>query len=1531
MSSIADVIRKESKKKVVQNRTNRVQRSIKKSSYGKSAPSKSDVKYINGDLAGASNGRWYGIKKFGGGDFSYQKKVLEAGNQKLSRYEAQKRGENPYELKYMRTNQPTQIKTKDGKSFTTYNRRVQEYDKRPTIAQIYTPKTKLERTIGKVGRGFNKALTTLNKGQSAFLGGLKTVGDESQEFIFENDKFRKTGGFKDTTRKLKKNVSQGWKTGENSFGTIINEKMDKTEKEQNMKFTKGARRTGSIAGFGMDIFNPYDLTPNIPIGTLVKGTGKSFTKVPKNIHADDVAKTLDNMLGNRKISEQAREAIIHKSTKKANKYAGNVKPRSGVNFGNYQLLKPQTVAQIGDATGISRAYNEVRHILQKNKRNTNLEDIVSDVANKRFKNQINLKDPLTKTSLKMNKEKYNTVFGITPNAQQMREIARLDNGFRDVIGKKEVNSRPTIKSRTFDATKSNNIQSMFDEVRTKINPRGSIKTPLDELENDLGMSVKEFAITMDKKAQDYALSKLPQHKADMLLDELDNFNPKINTMFDDFASEKMDTDVMRDVFAVKKTPHVPGVDKDLEKQAEDAILNLFNKKFNSGHTSNKVMPHKLRQDTYVNKMKDLFDVKTPINDKLLKEVGRMNEFINTLGKKSMKESDKDNIAKTLNKHLFDGNPVIRNNMGDGDFKQFIRLLNNGVEDTINGVPDVLHRGNKDFKMWVNSATDTNADLKRRYLASKYKGEKKQLEANVKEFKALAKKDPSYHGKWKEAENILEARNNEHKLIRDIGEDKWLEYYNGKPGKNILDGYNQAVDEVADMAGKTKYQDTPYSVKYQDEMNKAMAKNKSVFENVGDVNKEVEEASRKELRKVMGDIRKQLNFNYLDFNKQNILNNVDPKLHNKVKEVRQAKDNLVKISNAKVDNFISRQLDGADKIDGGALHMLFKENTDYLDKLGMPLDTYSANVRNYEKKLYNTKIMSEIYKRQGDVPREVIDSLAPRIKEELGLPDDIQAIKMDLQMLANRFRKGDNADNILKEINDEFTGNKILDTGIADARNSDSVVSMYNDIRKTLPQRGEITDNVNKNYYVHPSTGEIIKQTPLKTNKNIMNELRDLLNQNDSNIQNVSFDFNDDVERFINHMQKPNNPNPTNFNSGMTKDNVLDTLDEFLGVDPNIRHAEEAMTREAIDSRISQGKQPMPKDKKNPLLSLYDGLTNDFKSMVTVNKPGWHASNYIQNKVLNAQDIGIDALKNRGVAKDIFKSKEGFLKNPKTGEMIPYQKIKDVLEAEGVLDSNMVHEVMNSGGNNPLSKLFHDVIRPSGKNSIGSGFGLMQKNPDESLSKIQNMISHMNKGDDLYDAIDKAQKTLFDYDDLSKIEKDVMKRVVPFYSYMRKNTENQLGYLLDDQRSYHKVSNALNSIESGVDKEREIRDDEKMYLDGRVQIPGMYKEQDGQRYDYMLNPKLPMLDMSGNETIVGNMTKSLNPLLQPLYDIAKNEDFFEQPIKDKEAYYKDEVKDSFTPPLAKLMQKIESDSEKSKDFKITPQILNYLLGISGNYY
>lgn len=1476
MSSIADVIRKESKKKVVQNRTNRVQRSIKKSSYGKSKPSKSDVKYINGDLAGASNGRWYGIKKFGGGDFSYQKKVLEAGNQKLSRYEAQKRGENPYELKYMRTNQPTQIKTKDGKSFTTYNRRVQEYDKRPTIAQIYTPKTKLERTMGKVGRGFNKALTTLNKGQSAFLGGLKTVGDESQEFIFENDKFRKTGGFKDTTRKLKRNVSQGWKTGENSFGTIINEKMDKTEKEENMKFTKGARRTGSVAGFAMDIFNPYDLTPNVPIGTLVKGTGKSFTKVPKNIHADDVAKTLDNMLGNRKISEQAREAIIHKSTKKANKYAGNVKPRSGVYLGNKELLNANTVAQIGDATGISRAYNEVRHILQKNKRNTNLEDIVGDVANKRFKNQINLKDPLTKTSLKMNKEKYNTVFGITPNAQQMREIARLDNGFRYAIGKKEVNSRPTIKSRTFDATKSKNIQSIFDDVRTKINPRGSIKTPLDELENDLGMSVKEFATTMDKKAQDYALSKLPQHKADMLLDELDNFNPKINTMFDDFASDKMDADVMKDVLAVKKTPHVPGVDKDLEKQAEDAILNLFNKKYNSGHTANKVMPHKLRQDTYVNKMKDLFDVKTPINDKLLKEVGRMNEFVNTLGKKSMKESDKDNIAKTLNKHLFDGNPVIRNNMGDGDFKQFVRLLNDGVEDTINGVPDVLHRGNKDFKMWVNSATDTNADLKRRYLASKYKGEKKQLEANVKEFKALAKKDSSYHGKWKEAENILEARNNEHKLIRDIGEDKWLEYYNGKPGKNILDGYNQAVDEVADMAGKTKYQDTPYSVKYQDEMNKAMAKNKSVFENVGDVNKDVADASRKELRKTMGDIRKQLNFNYLDFNKQNLLNNIDPKLHNKVKEVRQAKDNLVKISNAKVDNFISRQLDGADKIDGGALHMLFKENTGYLDKLGMPLDTYSANVRNYEKKLYNTKIMSEIYKRQGDVPKEVIDSLAPRIKEELGLPDDVQAIRMDLQMLANRFKKGDNADNILKEINDEFTGNKILDTGIADARNSDNVVSMYNDIRKTLPQRGEIVDSVD----------------------------------------NVVDDFGKDVD----FSQVKNN-----------SDDLLKRLDEFLGVDPNARHAEEAMTREAIDGRISQGKQPMPKDKKNPLLSLYDGLTKDFKSMVTVNKPGWHASNYIQNKVLNAQDIGIDALKNRGTAKDIFKGKEGFLTNPKTGEMIPYQKIKDVLEAEGVLDSNMAHEVMNSGGNNPLSKLFHDVIRPSGKNSIGSGFGLMQKNPDESLSKIQNMISHMNKGDDLYDAIDKAQKTLFDYDDLSKVEKDVMKRVVPFYSYMRKNTENQLGYLLDDQRSYNKVANALRSIESGVDKEREIQDDEKMYLDGRVQIPGMSKEHDGKRYDYMLNPKLPLLDTSGGETIVGDMSKSLNPLLQPLLDITKNKDFFEQPIKDKEAYYKDEVKDSFTPPLAKLMQKIESDSEKGKDFKITPQILNYLLGISGNYY
>ena len=238
--------------------------------------------------------------------------------------------------------------------------------------------------------------------------------------------------------------------------------------------------------------------------------------------------------------------------------------------------------------------------------------------------------------------------GFSPDWKLRKEAKELDNRFIDKVGKNVPSEKPNWMLRedeindiqigkpnveldgksidefikrtngierytdTFDATNISEITPLITHSdinktpgRFKIasKPKSNDKKIM-EIEKDLGMSIDEFITHMDKDAQDYALSKLPQYKADFLLDEIDKRNPKVNEIFDDFGSESFDMNIEDTVPSIKNTPNVNSAEKEKEKQAIDALMKIFEKKYNTGHTANHILPHKQRQDMYANKMGD---------------------------------------------------------------------------------------------------------------------------------------------------------------------------------------------------------------------------------------------------------------------------------------------------------------------------------------------------------------------------------------------------------------------------------------------------------------------------------------------------------------------------------------------------------------------------------------------------------------------------------------------------------------------------------------------------------------------------------------------------------------------------------------------------------------------------------------------------------------------------------------------------------------------------------------------------------------
>ena len=58
----------------------------------------------------------------------------------------------------------------------------------------------------------------------------------------------------------------------------------------------------------------------------------------------------------------------------------------------------------------------------------------------------------------------------------------------------------------------------------------------------------------------------------------------------------------------------------------------------------------------------------------------------------------------------------------------------------------------------------------------------------------------------------------------------------------------------------------------------------------------------------------------------------------------------------------------------------------------------------------------------------------------------------------------------------------------------------------------------------------------------------------------------------------------------------------------------------------------------------------------------------------------------------------------------------------------------------------------------------------------------------------VKKTLFDYSDLSSFERNVLKRVIPFYTWTRKNIPAQIEGILKNPQRYQKITTARENIE-----------------------------------------------------------------------------------------------------------------------------------------
>lgn len=130
---------------------------------------------------------------------------------------------------------------------------------------------------------------------------------------------------------------------------------------------------------------------------------------------------------------------------------------------------------------------------------------------------------------------------------------------------------------------------------------------------------------------------------------------------------------------------------------------------------------------------------------------------------------------------------------------------------------------------------------------------------------------------------------------------------------------------------------------------------------------------------------------------------------------------------------------------------------------------------------------------------------------------------------------------------------------------------------------------------------------------------------------------------------------------------------------------------------------------------------------------------------------------------------------------------------------------------------------------------------EQLRRVTYYINQLRKTGNSSEAAEAVRRTLFNYMELSKTERDVGRRIMPFYSFLKNNIKFQFETMVNHPERYSKMINLLDSIKAGfVGNDKE----------GWEAMPGWLRDE---RYSVPLSKK------DGELTVMSNLGLSFEDL------------------------------------------------------------------------
>lgn len=254
---------------------------------------------------------------------------------------------------------------------------------------------------------------------------------------------------------------------------------------------------------------------------------------------------------------------------------------------------------------------------------------------------------------------------------------------------------------------------------------------------------------------------------------------------------------------------------------------------------------------------------------------------------------------------------------------------------------------------------------------------------------------------------------------------------------------------------------------------------------------------------------------------------------------------------------------------------------------------------------------------------------------------------------------------------------------------------------------------------------------------------------------------------------------------------------MLNMNNNIFHDVNQFTKLQMDSM------------KSGFMKVFDKFQNGWKIANTYINPGFHLQNAMSNGFATFMAIGEDALNPVKLkrTKTIFRTRDPkqFIKSDAYGKLT-YRQIADAAEQFGVVDNTF------------FNKDIADHMDSTIKNPI-IGFGNKVGAEIEGFQRLHLFVSALEQGKTFEEAAETVDKFLFDYADLTHFEKTVMKRIIPFYTFMRKNLPLQLEQMIEQPQKYLNIQKAFREIgEMSPDGQYVEENERNPYRQGDIQLP-----------------------------------------------------------------------------------------------------------------